>query len=111
MGEDLRNRLGGVVMLAAGIALGWWGIWLPLRAAQAHAPVVSYQISIFVAVPVAIIGGLYFILCGARWPYRDVERQRLTPVGWVLIAAIAIGSAISFYWLKSSFDALGYQHG
>ena len=110
MSQDLRNRLGGLLCIAAGVALAWWGIWLPLEAARAHAPEVHYQISIFVAVPAAIVGGLYLLIAGARSPYRNVEKQTPTPAGWALFAAIAICSAASFYWLTSTFDALGYTN-
>jgi hypothetical protein len=103
--------MGGLLALVAGIAFGWWGIWLPLEAARARAPEVHYQISIFVAVPAMLIFGLYLLIGGNAWPYRDAERKTLTPVGWALMAAVAIASGVSFWWLTATFDALGYRYG
>jgi hypothetical protein len=111
MNADLRNRLGGLVTLLLGIAIGWHQIWLPLEAARAHAPEVQYRTTIFALVPMLLVFGLFLLIAGARWPYRDVERQTLTPVGWALMATVAILAAASYWWLSSSFAALGYRHG
>ncbi|WP_375397948.1 hypothetical protein [uncultured Sphingomonas sp.] len=109
MGEDTKFRLGGLVSLIAAAAFGWEGIVLPLRAAEAHAPRVDYSIKIFVLVPALIVFGLFFLIGGARWQYRDPVRQMPTPIGWVLCALVAISSGASFYWLNAKFAALGYQ--
>lgn len=111
MNADLRNRLGGLLACAIGAGAGWWGIWLPLQAARAHAPEVRYQTSIFVLVPLAIVFGLFLLIGGSKWPYRDAERQTLTPVGWALLAMVAIASGLSFFWLTSTFAELGYRQG
>ena len=111
MNADLRNRLGGLLACVLGAALAWHGIWLPLQAAWAHAPEVRYQTTIFAIVPFLIVFGLFLLIGGAKWPYRDVERQTLTPAGWALMAVVAISAAGSFFWLTRTFAALGYQHG
>lgn len=111
MSQDLRNRIGGLLACAVGAVLAWHEIWLPLQAARAGAPEVRYQTTIFAIVPLLIVFGLFLLIGGARWPYRDVERQTLTPAGWTLMAVVAISAGLSWYWLTSTFAALGYQHG
>ncbi|NIJ20974.1 hypothetical protein FHS95_002666 [Sphingomonas naasensis] len=111
MSHDLRNRLGGLLALVLGVAMAWHEIWLPLEAARAHAPEVRYQTTIFAIVPLLIVFGLFLLIGGARWPYRDVARQTLTPAGWALMAVVAISAGLSWFWLSSTFTALGYQHG
>lgn len=111
MHSDLRNRLAGLLFCAAGVALGWWGIWLPLQAARAQMPEVRYHLEIFAVVPLTLVFGLFLFIAGDKWAYRNAERQTLTPTGWVLFAIIAISAAGSFFWLKSSFAELGYQNG
>ena len=109
MNPDLRNRLGGLLSCAIGAALGWWGIWLPLQAARAQMPEVRYHLEIFALVPLTLVFGLFLVIAGDKWAYRDAARNRLTPTGWVLFAIIAICAAGSFFWLKSTFAELGYQ--
>jgi len=111
MGKDLLYRLGGAALVAIGAGMGWIGILRPLRDAQAHAPMVSYDTKIFAAVPLCFVFGLFFLISGARWPYRDAKRQTLTPAGWGLMAAVALGAAASYFWFSHQFDALGYRAG
>ncbi len=111
MGQKRWYRLGGLLAIAAGLAFGWWGIWLPLGAARARAPEVHYQISIFVAVPAMLVFGFYFLIGGGAWPYRNVEKQTPTAMGWALMAVVAVCSGASFWWLTQAFEALGYRNG
>ncbi len=111
MGANLKYRLGGILCLIAGAGFGWWGIWQPLQAAHAHAAEVSYSTKIFILVPALLVFGLFFLIGGARWEYRDAVKQRPTAIGWALFAAVAVISALSFWWLQHIFDTLGYTSG
>jgi len=111
MQRDLLYRLGGALLMVVGAAIGWLGILRPLQAAQAHAPTVSYDSKIFVVMPLCFVFGVFFLIGGARWPYRDAARQTLTPVGWGLMAVLAIAAGASFLWFSHQFDALGYRPG
>jgi hypothetical protein len=111
MTSDLKHRLGGVLSLAIGLATTWWGVLLPLAAARAHAPEVSYNSKAFVLAPLAIVFGLFFLLVGDKVPYRRPEAQNLTTAGWILMAVVAVASAASFFLLQQQFSALGYQPG
>ena len=111
MNADFKYRLGGVACLIGSVVLGWWGIWQPLQLAQAHAPEVKYSIKIFVLVPALLVFGLFFLIGGARWQYRNVETKRLTAAGWGLMAATLAISGLAFWWLQNMFTALGYTSG
>ena len=108
MGENVTYRLGGLLCLAIALGFGWFFIWLPLQAAQAHAPEVEYSIKAFVLVPFAAVFGLFFLIFGGSMSYRNVERQMPTAAGWVLFLLAALASGLSFWWFKAQFAALGY---
>ncbi|CAN5254766.1 hypothetical protein BH11PSE2_BH11PSE2_18790 [soil metagenome] len=108
MSQGVLHRLGGAASLAIGLGVGWWGILGPIRAAQAHAAEVSYETKIFVLVPCLLVFGLFFLIGGDRWAYRDVARQRPTAIGWVLLVAVAAISAATFFGLQHTFAQLGY---
>jgi len=107
--RDLLHRLGGLVALGLGLATAWWGILSPLEAARAQAPEVHYDIKLFVLAPLLLIFGLFFLLVGDRVPYRNPEQRKLTVVGWILMAVVAVAAFGSYFLLKQQFSALGYQ--
>lgn len=111
MTADVKYRLGGLLCLIAFVGFGWWGIWQPLQAAQAHAAEVRYSLKIFVLVPALLVFGLFFLIGGARWSYRDAANRKLTAIGWGLMVAVVVISGLSFWWLQRTFDALGYTSG
>lgn len=110
MGNGIRYRLGGLLCLALAAGFGWFFIWQPLEAARAHAPEVQYSLKAFVLVPFAAVIGLFLVAVGDSVPYRDVEKKRFTPVGWVLFLIVALASGLSFWWFTAQFDALGYGY-
>ena len=64
MGQDIKARLGGIVVLALGAGIFWFFILLPLQQAQAGAPDVSYSTKAFC---------LGAILCGVRHRFPAVR--------------------------------------
>jgi len=55
--------------------------------------------------------GDFFIIGGAKWPYRNVETKSLTRAGWVLMTIVALAAAAGFFWFDRQFTALGYHVG
>lgn len=111
MGQDLKYRLGGMLAIAAALGFGWFFIMKPLQAAYAHAPEVKYDVRTFVFVPACLVFGLFFVIGGAKWPYRDVETRRFTRAGWLLMTIVLIAGGAGYYLFDRQFTALGYHVG
>ncbi|MCW1430142.1 hypothetical protein [Novosphingobium sp. JCM 18896] len=111
MGANIVHRLGGLLCLAIAAGFGWFLIWQPLQQAEAHVPTVEYSLKAFVLVPFAAVFGLFFLLVGNSVPYRNVEKQNLTPAGWILFAIAAAVSGLAFWYFKTRFAELGYMDG
>jgi len=109
--DDLKHRLGGILSIVGGFAVGWWGIWLPYQAVLARAAEVEYHTSVFVLAPSMIVFGIFFVIFGARVPYRNVTEQNLTKAGWILFAVVAVSAGLSFWWLLDLFGRAGYRAG
>ena len=108
MSQDLKTRLGGVLVLSIGAVIGWFFILGPLHQAQAGAPTVRYSLKAMVLVPACLVFGLAFLVGGDKLAYRDAERKRLTPLGWVLMVIFAAAAALCYWWFTQQFAALGY---
>ena len=104
----MKARAFGLACLVVAVAAAWWGIWEPLRAAEAGAERVRYSISVFVLVPAAGVFGLFFLIAGDRVPYRDGARKIPTPTGWVLLLLMAAGSAAGYAWFKERMTGAGH---
>ncbi len=87
---EAEYRLGGVLCVLLAGAIVWQGIWLPLQQASLGADSITWMPRATVVIGLCLVFGVYFLTTGNRYPYRDVARQTLTPVGWVLCAAIGI---------------------
>ncbi len=111
MNEDLKFRLGGIACLIGAAGFGWWGIWLPYQQALAQAEKVEYSNKIFALVPALIVFGLFFLIGGARWKYRNADTKRFTMIGWVLMAVTLLLALAGWWVFQHAFEALGYHAG
>lgn len=105
---DIKARVGGILFLAIGAAVGWFFLWRPLQDAQSGAAEIHYQLKAFVLVPACLVFGLAFLFAGSRLNYRNAEKKTLTAVGWLLFAISAVLTAVGYWWLQQQFAALGY---
>jgi hypothetical protein len=110
MNGSVMTRLGGLLCLALALGFGWFFIWQPLQAAQAHAPEVDYSVKAFVLVPFALVFGMFFVIFGNSVPYRDAEKQKPTAAGLLLLAAAALLGGLGFWWFDGKFAELGYGY-
>ena len=108
MSQDTRYRLGGAALVVVGVAFAWWAIGTPLARAAEGAETISWQLRAVVIVPAALVFGLFLLIAGDRHPYRNAEQQTLTPVGWALIAAVAVSTAVLYFWMQGRLASLGY---
>ena len=106
--QDITYRLGGLVLVAVGLAVCWFFLVEPLHQAMAGATEVSYQLKAFVLVPLCVVFGLGFLVAGSRLEYRTADHKNFTVTGWVLFIAAALLTAAGYFWFQQQFDALGY---
>ncbi|MCJ9754785.1 hypothetical protein MOV61_29065 [Neorhizobium sp. BETTINA12A] len=109
MFEAVKYRLGGLLVLVIGAAVGWSAIWQPLQQAELGADSVTWMPRIVVLLAVCAVFGLYFLFTGNRYPYRDVERSTLTTAGWILFAITAVAAVAGFFWMDMTLKSLGYH--
>jgi hypothetical protein len=109
MSQDVRARLGGLGLIALGLALGWFFLLRPLEEASRGAHAVHYFLKAFLAVPACLIFGAAFLALGERFRYRDAARRNFTAVGWLLFGLVALATAGGFWWFQQRFAALGYS--
>lgn len=106
--QDVKYRLGGLGLIAVGLAVCWFFLVAPLQAAQAGVAEVSYQLKAFWFVPLCVLFGLGFLVAGARLHYRTADHKNFTAAGWIMFIAAAALSAGGYFWFQQQFDALGY---
>lgn len=112
MSHDLRIRLGGLLSIAIGAGVAWFTLWTPLQQARAGAPEISMHLkAAYVLVPLTLVFGLAFLVGGTRAQYRDVTVQppKLTALGWILLAIVAVLAGLTFWYVQSQLSALGYN--
>lgn len=110
----LRSRLIGIVMIAFGAALGWYFGLKPLEEARAGAQEVSYSLKLFIAAPLAIVGGLFLLIGGTAvgeafsGPPQGT-RQHL--IVWSAFAIAIVAGGCAWWWFDAQLSALGYRVG
>jgi len=109
MSQDVKVRLGGLGLIALGVALGWFFILEPLQEAGRRAHDVHYSLKAFFAVPACLIFGVAFLPLGTRLRYRDSAHRNFTAVGWGLFVLVALATGAGFWWFEQQFAALGYS--
>jgi hypothetical protein len=107
--QDMKARLGGLALIAAGLGLGWFFLLEPLQEASHGAHDVHYSLKAFFAVPACIIFGAAFVLLGKRLRYRDDAHKNFTVVGWILFGLVVLATGAGFWWFEQQFAALGYS--
>lgn len=108
MNQDLKARLGGLLALVVAGVIGWWAIWTPWQDALHHQAQISYDLKAFVTTPALVVAGLFFLIFGNSVPYRDVEKQSLTPAGWILVIVIGVAALAGWWWFHTQIASQGY---
>lgn len=109
--SEAKARILGLVMVAAGVAAGWFFGWRPLAAAQAGAPHVSVSAKVFIFAPMAIAFGLVLLIGGAAvadavmTPPRT-RRQHL--IVWPLFLVALAAGGLGYWWYQGELHRLGY---
>ena len=107
----MKFRLLGVAFLLAGLAAGWFLGLGPIREAQAHAPIVEYDMKTFMIVPLAIFIGLLLIAGGEKL-WGVVHGTPDNARDWVyriVLIAVTLGVAwLSWSLFSAHMASLGY---
>ncbi len=106
---EIRYRLGGMLILLVGLVMAWVAVWQPLHQAELGADTVTWMPRIVVIIAVCAVFGLYLLVTGNRYPYRDAERQSLTTAGWILFSITAVTALAGFFWIDATLKSLGYS--
>ncbi|EJB07852.1 hypothetical protein Rleg9DRAFT_6873 [Rhizobium leguminosarum bv. trifolii WSM597] len=106
---EARYRIGGVFCLLLAGAITWQAVWLPLHDASLGADMITWMPRATVVIGLCLVFGIYFLATGNRYPYRDVERQTLTSVGWTLCVLIGIVALAGFFGMDMMLRSMGYQ--
>jgi hypothetical protein len=113
MEEGMLARLFGLLIVAAGLATGWFIVLEPLHQAAAHAPSVHYSIKGFVFVPLALVSGLALFLGGNSVVpiFLGAPRGFAQKSMAFVIMAVAFSATGAGWWLFTErLAALGYGH-
>jgi hypothetical protein len=111
-----KTRLGGAVLVAAGVMLGYLGVMAPLAAANAGAAEVSTSSKAVLVTPAFLSLGLLLVALPAHrfepggmpaW-FADESSQRLAFGGYVTLGALLVVGVLVDMWVKGRLAALGY---
>ena len=107
----MKFRLLGIVFLLGGIAAGWFLALEPIRQAEAHAPVVEYDMKMFMIVPLALFIGL-LLIAGGEKVWRIVHGTPQNARDWAYrigLVAVTFGVAwLSWSLFSAHMTTLGY---
>lgn len=107
----MKFRLLGIVFLLGGLAAGWFLGLEPLRQAQAHAPVVEYDMRTFMIVPLGLFIGL-LLIAGGEKVWGIVHGTPQSGRDWVYrigLVVVTFGVAwLSWSLFSAQMTALGY---
>ena len=116
----MRWRLFGIVMIALGLAVGWFFGLGPLQEAQAGAQRVSYDMRVFIAAPFAIVIGLFLLMFGEaigtmiNGPLHGRIQTATGGQKVLLLVMLLVAGAASYgawQWFDNEVRALGYVSG
>ena len=113
MSAAVRARLLGVAMIAAGLALAWFFGLRPLQQAAAGASEVSYDTKLFVAAPLAIVGGLFLLVGGAPVgaACSGPPRGRDHLIVWPMFVIAMAAGGLAYWWFDAKLHELGFVTG
>lgn len=112
----IAEKVGGIVLLAAGVLLLKLGVLDPLEQARARAFDVSTSTASSLVAPFALILGACLLLLPPRsvWNFlsrpslRDPRTQKLTRKGYLLVVAVLTPGLLLYGWLEWQLGRLGY---
>jgi hypothetical protein len=104
------HRFLGLVMLVAGLVMGYLGAWMPLTDAAAHKASITLYAKAATLCPVAIVFGLIYLVFNEKEVDEMFgDRERRQPLFWfVVVITLAAGVGL-YFWIDSGLSAAGYK--
>ncbi|MGB6538459.1 MAG: hypothetical protein WBF58_21145 [Xanthobacteraceae bacterium] len=106
------SRLQGLLMLVAGVAIGYISIILPLQQAYSRAPEISVSFKLAFLSPVLVLLGILAIIVpSVTTDETFILRgpKKLSFAGWILVIVLAIVAFGTYYLLDQQINLLGYK--
>jgi hypothetical protein len=106
------SRLQGLVILIAGLAIGYFSIIRPLQQAYSKAPEVSLSFKLAFLSPVLVLLGILAIIVPSATTDQSFILSgpgKLSVAGWVLVIVQAIVTFATYYLLDHQIGSLGYN--
>ncbi|WIX25597.1 hypothetical protein PUV44_01215 [Xanthomonas arboricola pv. corylina] len=114
----MSARLMGVLIVLMGVALTYWGVWMPLEQARAGAQSITLHggMKLALLVPMCFVFGVGYVAGGESFHHRmqntdpgKVRRWgKTSAIGWLLILGSFTASFGLYQWLQHTLRALGY---
>ena len=104
------HRFMGLVMLVAGLVMGYLGAWMPLTEAAAHKASITLYAKAMVLCPLALVFGLIYLVFNEKQVDEMFgDRERRQPMFW-FVAIITGAAGLGLYsWIESGLSAAGYK--
>ncbi len=107
----MKERLIGILLLAAGGLLGYLCIYQPLESASRREPKVSVSLKGAILAPICLIGVMFLVL-GSHATIIMGTRQHPKPAAYVIAIGVVLLGIVLYIWLRRSLEAFGYDfHG
>ena len=106
------SRLQGLLMLAVGLAIGYFSIIRPLQQDYGKAPEVSLSFKLAFLSPVLVLLGILAIIVPSVTTDQSFilkEPNKLSVAGWILLIVVAIVAFGTYYLLDQQLSSVGYK--
>jgi hypothetical protein len=116
---DLKARAAGLALVGIAVVLLKLDYFDVIRDAEAGVPSVDASSKALVLTPACLVFGLVLLLTGAprdlatgfgrHFMVGERPQRKVTPLGWALVAALALPGLGLYLWMMSHLHELGYQ--
>ena len=107
---DMNERLRGCILLLAGAAAAWIGIYEPLVEATEKRPP---TLTLFGSTPffaTVLTGlGLSYLLLGPKAAHYLGHPTRPSSLHWLLVIVLCVLGALLSIWFRAELRSMGYQ--
>ena len=111
----MKIRLGGLLLILSGLALGYFFIYTPLDEAAQGAKTISTTMKGAVITPMVLVLGIGILIGGERFttvisnsPEKTKRYGKTSLTGWLVLGIAMLSGFGVYYWLENALKAYGY---